>query len=348
VSGLLHVLFVTATRGSAWESTCLLAGALPQGRFQATVGALEMPDALARAELLEVAPHANLAILEGRDDADFVLALEPACAKLLLLCERARPALVQVNELALGRLPLSVPVVVQAASDALSSSHATGKRPAGDVERYRSRAREALLAASVVVAPSAARAREVERTFSLADGVRVIREGVPAPSRSAADRGLCAIACSSEEDPDHHVELLSQIASRLPGPVGIVAPRDGRTLPPPLVSLVGLSRRDLLALMAGTKVFVGLSRHDPRGLTAALANASGARLVLLDTPAHRELWPGRAELARDATSLARAIARAHAAPKLPRPPAPRYAIGETAAAYARLYEEVVSAPRAAA
>jgi hypothetical protein len=97
--------------------------------------------------------------------------------------------------------------------------------------------------------------------------------------------------------------------------------------------------------MAGARVSIGLAKYDPVGLRIADAQAAGARLVLLDSPVHRELWSSVADLVHDAESLSNAVTRAAAAPRLPRPDVPRHSIGATAQAYVRLYEELLSAPQ---
>lgn len=339
-----RILFLTDARSSAWSATCLLAGALPLERFRATVATVgPAADAAARDELMHAAPHATLTTLDGKveSDADCWKDMDELRAKLLLFCERAKPDLIQTTQLSLGKLAWTGPRIVTATHDVLAWSRITGRTPKIDLVKYRAEVKAGLAAANVVVAPSAFMARELERHYKLADSVRVIRHGTTPASRATSERGLIGIACGSFDDPAQHLDLLVAIASRLPGPIGIVGDAP-RSLPKPLVALGKPPRRELLALMAGAKLYIGLSKYDPVGLPAAEAQAAGARLVLLDTPMHRELWSGVADLVHDAESLANAIRRGAAAPKAPRPALPKHSIANTAATYVRLYEELLT------
>jgi hypothetical protein len=362
MSGPLRLLLVTSARGAPWSSACLLAGALPLDRFRPTLAVVGTPpDALARNELNQLAPNAAVTILEGplETDRDAWTTMEELRAKLRLLCEQLRPDVVHVSQLSLGRLACAAPRVVTAVHDLASFCRATGKTLAGsggtdgaiDVARYKAEVKAGLAGASVVVAPSAFMARELERHYKLDDGVRVIRHGAHAASRAVTERGLVAVACGASglhDDASHRIDLLTPIAAGLPGHVGVVGEPPGRALPAPLVNLGRPGRRELTALMAGARVFIGLARYDPTAQVVADAQATGARLVLLDNPTYRELWTGAADLVHDAESLATAVRRAAAAPRQPRPAAPRYAISQTAAAYTRLYEELLSSGARAA
>lgn len=349
MNAVSRILFVTDTRPSAWSAVCLLAGALPLERFRATVATIgAAADSAARDELMHAAPHATLTTLDGRseNESDCWKEMEELRAKLGLFCERSKPDIIHTTQLSLGKLPWSGPRVVTAVHDLLAWSRITGKAPAADLAKYKAEAKAGLAAASVVVAPSAFMARELERHYKLSDAVRVIRHGAP-PPRATSERNLVAIACGDFEDPAQHLDLLVAAAGRLPGPVGIVG-KAPKSLPKPLVVLGQPPRREDLALMAGAKIYIGLSRYDPVGLRIADAQAAGARLVLLDTPVHRELWSGAADLVHDAESLVTAVRKAAAAPRLPRQAVPRHSIANTAASYVRLYEELLESPKAQA
>ncbi len=346
MNAVSRILFVTDATSSAWTGICLLAGALPLERFRATIAAVgPAPSAAARSELMQLAPHATLTLLDGalETEPDPWKGVEEVRSKLLLFCERTRPDLIHATQLCLGKLAWTGPRVLTATHDLLAWGRAVQRTPAGDLARYRSEVKAGLEAASVVAAPSAFMARELERQYELEDAVRVIRHGTQAAPRGGTERGLLGVACGDQGDPSERLELLVSIAPKLPGPIGI-AGETPRTLPRPLVALGKPSRKELLALVAGARIFVSLSRYDPLGIHVLDAQAAGARLVLLDTPRNRELWSGAADLVHDSESLAGAIRRAAAAPRLKRPEIPRYPIASTAAAYVRLYEEVLSAP----
>lgn len=341
----LSIVLASPTSGASWTFTVLLAGALPLDRFRVTVAAIgPAPDREARHELAQLAPHATLAVLEGPGDAEPEpwTALDETRGRLRLLCERVKPRLLHTNHVLVGPGECGVRSVATVADDLAARARVLGPRPGGpDLSRFRAEAKERLLRADVVVAPSAWSACEHERAYKLPAAVRVIRAGVAAAPRSVVERGLAAVAIGPLEDPGRHFDWLLAVAARMPGPVGIVGPK-ARSLPHPLEALGPLGHRDRVALLGGTRVFLGLARFDPYGLEAAEAEAAGARLVLVDTPTHRELFRSTAELVRDAESLALATGRAFAAPRLARPTTPHHAIGQTAAAYARLFEELAS------
>jgi hypothetical protein len=345
MNAVARILFVTDASSSAWTGICLLAGALPLERFRATIAAVgPAPSAAARSELMQLAPHATLTLLDGalETERDPWQGVEEVRSKLLLFCERTRPDLIHATQLCLGKLAWTGPRVLTATHDLLAWGRAVQRTPACDLARYRSEVKAGLETASVVAAPSAFLARELERHHELKDAVRVIRHGTQAAPRGGTERGLLGVACGDLDDSSERLDLLASIAPKLPGPIGIAG--EARSLPKPLVALGKPSRKELLALMAGARIFVSLSRYDPLGVHVLDAQAAGARLVLLDTAPNRELWSGAADLVHDAESLAGAIRRAAAAPRLKRPEIPRYAIASTAAAYVRLYEEVLSIP----
>jgi len=338
-----RILFVTDARSTAFPAMSLLAGALPLERYRTTIAVVgPSPGHALRDDLAHAAPHATLTLLDGALETDEGCwdKIDELRGKLILFCERSRPDLIHTTQLSLARLPWEGPRVVTATHDLLTWTRITNRTPGVDLTRYRAEVKSGLEAASVVVAPSAFVARELERNYGLGDAARVIRHGtVPAP-RAVAERGLLGIACGDMDAPEDRLDLLSAVAGRLPGKIGIVGSTP-RTLPAGLVALGKPSGKDLFALMSGAKIYLGLSRYDPVGLEVAAAQAVGARLILLDTPIHRELWSGAAELVHDPESLANAIRRAAAAPRPPRPAVPRHPITTTAAAYVRLYDELL-------
>jgi hypothetical protein len=345
MNAIARLLFVTDAGRHSWQAVSSLVGALPLERFRTTVAVVgPAPSSRARDELVQLAPHATLTLLDGpvETEGDRWEELEALRAKLLLFCERSRPDVIHTTQLCLGKLASSGPRVVTATHDLLAWSRVTGRTPPASLDRYKAEAKAGLDAANVVVAPSAFAARQLERHYELADSVRVIRHGTTPALRATSERGLVGLACGDLGDPAEHLDLLVQAASRLPGPVGVIG-ETAQELPKPLVALGTPAQKERLALMAGARIYIGLSRYDPAGLRVAEAQAAGARLVLLDTPMHRELWAGAADLVHDADSLANAVRRAAAAPRAPRPTVPRLAITSTAAAYVRLYEELLSA-----
>src|ERR671927_127971 len=89
-----------------------------------------------------------------------------AGAWLLEVAERVGPDVVHLNGYAHGALPWRVPVVVAAHSDVLSWFHHVRGTPAPpEWERYREAVERGLDAADLVVAPTRAALRDLERHY---------------------------------------------------------------------------------------------------------------------------------------------------------------------------------------
>ncbi|WP_375404419.1 glycosyltransferase family 4 protein [uncultured Sphingomonas sp.] len=285
------------------------------------------------------------------------------------LARDLRADIVQLNSptlAAAARFPAPVVAVAHGCTATWwNAAHGTAPDPA-----YRWHAdlmRAGLLAANATVAPSAAFAADLQRTYALPTTPQAIHNGRPSspsslwgegPSREPAPHALTA---GRLWDRVKNTAVLDRAAARLSVPIraaGPVTAPHGETVRPDHLYLLGiLSAEALAAEMAQRPIFVSATSFEPFGLAVLEAAAAGCALVLSDIPTFRELWDGAAVFVapQDEAAIAAAIeslladptrretlaqaAQARAAPYTPE---------ATAAAMAALYARLLPARRAAA
>jgi glycosyltransferase involved in cell wall biosynthesis len=239
--------------------------------------------------------------------------------RLLALARRFRPDVVHLNAYAHGALPFDAPKVVVAHSCVVSWFEAVRRAPPPpEFDRYRDEVRRGLAGADVVVAPTRAMLRAVERHHGpLRRGLVVANGRAPEryPPRAKEPLILCAARLWDEAK---GAATLDDAAARLPWPVllageeaspdpahpGAAAPRHARPL--------GRLGPDALAEWYGRAAIYALpARYEPFGLSALEAALAGCALVLGDIPSLREIWLGAATFVPpgDAVALAAALGR---------------------------------------
>ncbi|WP_375428829.1 glycosyltransferase family 4 protein [uncultured Sphingomonas sp.] len=249
-----------------------------------------------------------------------------------------------------------------------SAAHGTAPDPAyrwhGDLMRA------GLLAADATVAPSAAFAADLQRTYALPTAPLAIHNGRPSPSPHRGEgRGEGpsrepaphALTAGRLWDRVKNTAVLDRAAARLSAPIraaGPVTSPHGETVRPDYLHLLGtLSNEALAAELAQRPIFVSVTSFEPFGLAVLEAAAAGCALVLSDIPTFRELWDGAAIFvaSHDDAAIAAAIeelladpARRETLAQAARTRAARYTPGATATAMAALYARLAPACRAAA
>ncbi|HEU0045008.1 glycosyltransferase family 4 protein [Sphingomonas sp.] len=217
--------------------------------------------------------------------------------------------------------------------------------------------RAGLLAADVVVAPSASYAAEVQRHYALPFTPLVVHNGrAPAEARRAESADY-VLTAGRLWDRAKNVALLDAVAARLSVPfraAGPVVGPHGETVAPAHLHLLGtLGEEALAAQYVRTPIFVSATRFEPFGLAVLEAAQAGCPLVLSSIDTFRELWAGAALLVPDEEPAAyvAAIARIRSEPGLrahlsqaARARAARYTPAAMAAGMLAIYRGLVSAP----
>jgi glycosyltransferase involved in cell wall biosynthesis len=150
--------------------------------------------------------------------------------------------------------------------------------------------------ADVVVAPSAAFAKSVARTYTLRQPPMVVHNGRSgAPGRGAGARVFTA---GRLWDRGKDVATLDRAAARLSLPFEAAGPLAGphgeRVSVAHLRSLGRLDDAAVAERLAGRPIFASAARYEPFGFAVLEAALAGCALVLSDIPTFRELWDGAA------------------------------------------------------
>lgn len=272
--------------GGVWTYALDLAAALaPHGvEVQlATMGPEPDAEQLAAAAAAPLGGlHVSSCALEWQDnpweDVDL------AGSWLLELEERVEPDLVHLNGYAHGALPWRTPVVVASHSDVLSWWRAVhGCQAPPEWEHYRLAVEAGLRAADAVLVPTAAVARDLERSYRLRTEPVVVpngRAGGP-PEPEPEEKEPFFLAVGRFWDEAKNVAALDRIRERSPWEIVAVGAGTRAGV---------LAPAELAALRGRAAVFCSPVRYEPFGLAILEAAQSRCALVLGDVPSLREVW----------------------------------------------------------
>lgn len=351
----MRVLMTADTVGGVWTYALDLADALaPRGVevVLATMG--PPPSAGQRAEVgrSAVADVCSLDVrLEWMEDpwAD----VDRAGRWLLDVRDSVAPDLVHLNGYAHGTLDWEAPLLVGGHSCVLSWWRAVKGEPAPRAwDRYAATVADGLAAADLVVAPTRAMLRSLERLYAPAGERRVIPNGRRLSVPEVAKEPL-VLSAGRLWDEAKNVAALDRVAPRLRWPVVVAGSLAGGPPPRHLEARGLVGREELDRLLARASIFVLPARYEPFGLAALEAGLAGAALVLGDVASLREVWDDAALFVDpdDEEALAAALTllvehpelRAQAAARA-RERAREYTPERMGAAYADAYERLVRAP----
>ena len=221
--------------------------------------------------------------------------LERAGQWLLALERSIQPDIVHLNHLVHADLPWQAPVLSVGHSCVLSWWQAVHGAPAPpEWGRYQERVRKSLRAAQVVVAPTAAQLRALERYYGPFRQARVIHNARSYKLFNTARKEPLVLAAGRLWDGAKNIAALAAVASQVAAPIavaGAIEGPDGQTATVPGVRLLGsLGPEQLAGWYARAAVYALPARYEPFGLTAVEAALSGCALVLGDIDSLREVW----------------------------------------------------------
>ena len=215
---------------------------------------------------------------------------------LLDLHAAVRPDIVHLNGFCHGSLPWSAPVLMVAHSCVLSWWESVkGAAAPPEWNRYRSAARQGLLAADCVVAPSRWMADEVERLYGARPVLAIPngRDGSSAFSASS-EKQQFVLAAGRLWDAAKNIVALDRACANLPWPLYVAGatqgPYNARFVPEHAIALGTLAPAELAAWMREASIFALPAKYEPFGLSALEAALCGCALVLGDIPSLRENW----------------------------------------------------------
>jgi glycogen synthase len=229
--------------------------------------------------------------------------------------------------------------------------------------RYEQHVRGALGAADLVVTPSRAMLRALDRHYGKLRAARVIANGRSGQFDERRTKGAWVLSAGRVEDAGKNMAALVRAADRLPWPVCIAGADRPPTAaaqdaPPENVYMLGrLGDESLQNWLARAAIYALPASYEPFGLSVLEAALAGCALVLGDIDSLRENWDGAALFVppRDDAALARELRRLIDDVPLrerlaaqARQRAQRFTPAAMADAYARAYAELVAGSRHAA
>ncbi len=306
----MRLLLSADTMGGVWTFALELARALGGQKVEkialATMGAPLSPQQRAEVALL---PHVQVYEsgykLEWMDDPWDDVA---RAGDWLLEVERAfRPDVVHLNgTLSHGALAWQSPVLVAAHSCVTSWWQAVKNEaaPPPAWDRYRHEVGRGLRAADMVVAPTRALLKTLERNYGPLPRTSVVPNGRDAARfLPAVQKQPFVLAAGRVWDEAKNIAALAHVAPGLPWPVYVAgeAERPGggsaETGRIPNLHFSGRLAPDCLAgYLSRAAIYALPARYEPFGLSVLEAGLAGCALVLGDIASLREVWGSDAAL----------------------------------------------------
>ena len=284
--------------------------------------------------------------------------VERAGTWLLALARSLRPDVVHLNGYAHAKLPWPAPVVVVAHSCVRTWWKAVKCEEApAQWERYTREVAQGLLAATVVVAPTAAMLNAIHEQYRLTIKSRVIPNGaVPIQASPRLEmKEPFVLSVGRVWDDAKNIGGVAAVASRLKWPVfvaGECREPGGAKATVPGVHLLGtLCGADLDDWYRRAAIYALPARYEPFGLSVLEAANAACALVLGDIPSLRENWDDAAWFVPpdDDCALAAAIGQLVDEPETRSRLARRafarasaLSVERTADSYFRLYQSLAS------
>ena len=310
----LSVLMTTDTVGGVWTYTLELSRALERRGAQVTVAAIGRTSTEQRRAAAGLDVVERDFRLEWMDDP-----WEDVRASgewLLEVCADVRPDAIHLNGYAHAALPWPSPPLVMGHSCVLSWFDAVRREPAPPkFERYRREVTRGLRAAGLVVAPTHAMLRALDRFYGPLPRARAIWNGRDARLFSPVAKERLVLAAGRLWDEAKNLRVLDEAAADSPWPVYVAGDAqhpDGGAACASNVRLLGaLEPAALATWMAHAAIYAFPALYEPFGLSVLEAALCGCALVLGDIPSLRELWTGMALFVdpRDPSAVAAAIRR---------------------------------------
>lgn len=223
------------------------------------------------------------------------------------------------SQFCFGAVPLSCPKIIVAHSDVFSWAEACGKSPLPSsswLERYHAFVTNGLNGASAVVAPTHWMLSALSKSFRVPPLSYVISNGRSIRTKQAARKNQ-AVTAGRLWDEAKNLQILKQVASRIPIVVAGEADADSEALPPDIANMTFIgpqSESALLALLRESAIYLCTSKYEPFGLAPLEAALCGCAVIANDIPSLREVWADAALYFKDASSLSALLRQLKADP----------------------------------
>jgi len=297
-----RVLMTTDTVSDVWPYAIELSKALiARGHAVALAAMGGMPSREQQHEVAAVpglALHASAYKLAWMDEPwDDMRA---ASKWLLNLARDLRPTVVHLNDFGHADLPWPAPVLSVAHSCVLSWWRAVhGAPPPPAWMRYRHCVQASLRASDLLVAPTNAALRSLERYYGMHCEARVIAHGRSPSTEQSAAKGPWIFSSARMDDAGGNGQALANVAGRLSWPIyfgGGMSRHDSSAAAviDNVRALGQLGNAQWRRWLAHTSIYAAPARYEPYGLCILDAALARCALVLGDIDSLRELWDGAA------------------------------------------------------
>ena len=355
-----RILMTADCVGGIWDYALTLSAELGRRGTEvhlAVIGEPAEDQREAAAQVPGLTVHARDFMLEWMPDAGSDVFLSGQW--LLELEHEVRPDLVHVNGYAHAALPFRVPVLAVGHSCVLSWFEAVKGEDAPEAyDAYAEAAARGLAGADMVVTPTHAMMRALERHHGHIRRARVVPNGRDAEAFVPGAKAEIVLAAGRVWDEAKNFAALNAVAPGVCWPIVVAGDRrhpDGSEAKLANLSCLGrVPTPELRGWYSRAGIFCLPARYEPFGLAALEAALSGCALVLGDIPSLRELWHDAAlfvrpddheGLKRTLNALAADPARRADLASLARIRAKRFNAGAMAEGYLAAYADLLSQPR---
>jgi glycogen(starch) synthase len=291
-----RVLMTADTIGGVWTYALELARTLCEQDIEIALATMGAP--LSEAQWRETARIPNLGVFESsyklewmHDPWDDMVA---AGEWLLELERRIRPDVIHLNHYAHGALRWKAPTLIVAHSCMLAWWEAVhGQAAPVEWESYRTAVQTGLRSADMVVAPSRAMLRDLERFYGLLPRKEVVPNGREISFRDVPKEQFI-FSAGRVWDRARNIDTLDAAAPDVAWPICVAGdPHEpgGKSVSFENVRLLGqLGSSQMADRYERASIFCLPARYEAFGVCALEAALANCALVLGDIPALREIW----------------------------------------------------------
>lgn len=288
------------TVGGVWTYALELARALQPYDVEILLAVMGPPLSAAQRDDAHSIP--NLSLFKSNYKLEWMPGCWPDVKRagdwLLHLESRLQPDVIHLNGYAHASLPWNTPTLVAGHSCVFSWWQAVkGDTPPAEWQRYKDEVTNGLLAADLVVTPSAAMLQALNTHYGPIDNARVIPNGRNPEHFNAEAKRRFILSAGRLWDAAKNVELVAEIANELPWPVLVAGdfqhPDEtiaNRSFAQQCQWLGSLSESELRRWFAVASIYALPAVYEPFGYTPLEAALSGCPLVLGDIDSLREIW----------------------------------------------------------
>ena len=294
----LTILMTTDTVGGVWTYSVELCKSLQP--FNVHFHLITTGAPIQAAQKAEIARLANVTVYE----TDFLLewmqspwqSIDESAAWLVQLAEEIQPDLVHLNCFVYGSLPWKVPVVMVAHSDVFSWWLAVKESyPPIEWNEYFRRVYKGLQGADLLIAPSNALLKDIQKIYLPGAPCKVIYNGISSTRFYPGTKQPVVSSIGRIWDEAKNIRLLVEASKNVPYQVRLAGDTSFKNgsfdaTGANIVHLGKLSSASIARELSKAAVYALPAKYEPFGLSVLEAALSGCALVLGDIASLKEIW----------------------------------------------------------